>query len=68
MKQKDKQNYSKTGIQELKKEIESLEDTLKKLRIDRYVKQMKNSREGKMIRKKIAVLKTFIQQKQLIVK
>ena len=66
MKYKEKQNFIKTSIQELTKEVVSLEEKLKKLKIDRHVKQMKNSREGRTIRKKIAVLKTFIKQKQLV--
>ena len=66
MKYKEKQNFVKTNVLELVKEVESLEEKLKKLKVERHVKQMKNSREGRTIQKKIAVLKTFIQQKQLI--
>ena len=66
MKYKEKQNFIKTNVLELVKEVDSLEEKLKKLKVERHVKQMKNSREGRTIQKKIAVLKTFIQQKQLI--
>jgi ribosomal protein L29 len=66
MKYKEKQNFVKTNVLELVKEVESLEEKLKKIKVERHVKQMKNSREGRIIQKKIAVLKTFIQQKQLI--
>jgi len=65
MKYKDKQNYSKTNIQELIKEVLGLEEKVKKLKLDRYVKQVKNSREGRNMQRKIAVLKTYIKQKQL---
>jgi len=66
MKYKEKQNFIKTSIQELTKEVISLEEKLKKMKVDRHVKQMKNSREGRTMRKKIAILKTFIKQKQLV--
>lgn len=66
MKYKEKQNMRKTDIRDLLKEVERLEETLKKIRLDRYVKQMKNSREGKNIRKRIAVLLTYIKEKQLV--
>ena len=65
MKYKEKQNVVKTNIQELVKEVVVLQEKLKKLKIDRHVKQMKNSREGREIQKRIAILKTFIQEKQL---
>jgi len=65
MKYKEKQNFIKTNIQDLSKEVENLEEKLKKIKVDRYTKQMKNSREGRTIQKRIAVIKTFIKQKQL---
>lgn len=65
MKYKDKQNAQKTTAQDLIKEVAGLEDKLKKIRVDRHVKQIKNSREGKNIRKKIAILLTYIKEKQL---
>jgi len=65
MKYKEKQDRKKMSIQEITKEVDGLEETLKKIRIDRYTKQMKNSREGKNIRKRIAVLLTFLKEKQL---
>jgi ribosomal protein L29 len=66
MKYKDKQNARKTSIQDLLHEVEVLEEKLRKIRTDRHVKQMKNSREGKNIQKKIAVLLTYIKEKQLV--
>jgi ribosomal protein L29 len=63
MKYKEKQNYSKSTLQELTKEVESLESTLKKINIERYVKQIKNSREVRIIRQKIAIIKTYMTQK-----
>ena len=65
MKYKEKQNFIKTPVQELAKEVSLLEEKLKKIKVERYVKQMKNSREGRTIQKRIAVLKTFINQKQI---
>ncbi|HCM82414.1 MAG: hypothetical protein UW37_C0009G0012 [Candidatus Gottesmanbacteria bacterium GW2011_GWA2_44_17] len=65
MKYKEKQNLKKTSVPELLKEAEKLEEQQRKIRVDRYTKQMKNSREGKNIRKKIAVILTFIKEKEL---
>ena len=65
MKYKEKQDIKKMSIQDIVKEVDALEQTLKKIRIERYTKQMKNSREGKNIRKRIAVLLTFQKEKQL---
>jgi len=66
MKYKEKQDIKKMSIQDIVKEVDALEQTLKKIRIERYTKQMKNSREGKNIRKRIAVLLTFQKEKQLL--
>jgi ribosomal protein L29 len=66
MKYKEKQNLKKTTAQDLLSEVRGLEEKLKKIRVDRHVKQMKNLREGKNIRKRIAVLLTLIKEKQLI--
>ena len=66
MKYKEKQDRKKMSVQDITKEVDTLEETLKKIRIDRYTKQMKNSREGKNIRKRIAVLLTFLKEKQLL--
>jgi ribosomal protein L29 len=65
MKYKEKQDIKKMSIQDIVKEVDALEQTLKKIRVDRYTKQMKNSREGKNIQKRIAVLLTFQKEKQL---
>ena len=64
MKYKEKQNFIKTNMPDLVKEVASLQEKLKRLKIDLYVKQMKNSREGRGIQKRIAILKTYITQKQ----
>ena len=66
MKYKEKQDRKKMSIQDIAKEVDGLRETLKKIRIDRYTKQIKNSREGKNIRKRIAVLLTFQKEKQLL--
>ena len=65
MKQKEKHNAKQSRTQELIKEVEGLTEKLKKFQLDRHVKQVKNSREGKNIRKRIAVLLTFIKEKRL---
>ncbi len=53
--------------EELVKELGALEITLRSLRLDRYTKQTKNTREGRQLRKKIAVIQTFMRQKELVV-
>jgi len=66
MKYKEKQSVKKTTVQELLKEIEELEKKLRKLNVDRHVKEMKNTREGRNIRKRIAIVATFLKEKQFI--
>jgi len=65
MKLKEKQNLKKTSTSDLLKEIEGLENTLKKMKIERYSKEMKNSREGRVIKKNIAIRLTYVKEQQL---
>jgi ribosomal protein L29 len=65
MKLKEKQNLKKTSISDLLKEVEGLENTLKKMKIERYSKEMKNSRGGRTIKKNIAIRLTYVKEQQL---
>jgi len=67
MKKKEKTSLSHMSKEELVKELGALEITLRSLRLDRYTKQTKNTREGRQLRKKIAVIQTFMRQKELVV-
>ncbi len=63
MKTKDKKSIANESKDVLVKEVLTLKDKLATLRLDRFTKQMKNTREGREIRKKIAVIQTFITAK-----
>jgi len=65
MKQKDKQIMQKMSISELQKEVADLRVQWKKIRGERFVKEMKNSRESKTIRNKIAIVLTYMKEKQI---
>ncbi len=66
MKTKEKQTLRKTAPAELSAQIGDLEKSLGKMRIDRYTKETKNTRERKTMRKKIAVMKTFIKEQSAV--
>lgn len=65
MKQKEKQTIRNMKVAELRQEVIATEKQWKKWRIDRYVKEMKNSRQAKQMRKKIAYLLTCIREQEL---
>lgn len=65
MKTKEKQTLRKTPVSELVGQVGELEKTLRKMNVDRYTKETKNSRERKLIRKKIAVMKTFVKEQSV---
>lgn len=50
---------------ELAKEIGENERKLAEYKVNRYSKQSKNVHEGTLMRRKIAVLKTILSQKEL---
>ena len=66
MKKKEKISLSHASKEELEKEVNALRAKSTSLRLDRYTKQMKNTRERRQLRKKIAILQTFIRQKAKI--
>lgn len=67
MKTKEKKSLVHQSKEELVKETAQLKGKLTTIRLDRFTKQMKNTREAREIRKKIAVMETFIRQKELTV-
>ncbi len=67
MKKKEKTSLIHASKEELKKQINELQAKLRVIRLDRYTKQLKNTRELREIRRKIAVMQTYIHQKELAV-
>lgn len=67
MKQKEKTSLSHMSIEELVKELGTIQAKLRFLRVERHTKHMKNTREARGLRLKIAVIETFIRQKELSV-
>ena len=65
MKKKEKTSLSHASKEELEKEVVALRAKSTSLQLDRYTKQMKNTRERRQLRKKIAIMQTFIRQKEL---
>lgn len=65
MKRKDKTDISALSKEDLIKEIMSDKKHLVELAINRYTKQLKNIREYKLIRKKVALLSTYLRQKEI---
>jgi ribosomal protein L29 len=65
MKRKDITTLAGADIKELKKDIETARKNLATLLLNRYTKPSKNVREAKEIKKKIAVMLTFVKQKEI---
>lgn len=66
MKKIKKQEGKLTSLSDSLNEVRELQKKLRKIRIDRYTKEMKNTREAKTIRKRIAVLLTHMKEGELI--
>lgn len=66
MKKKEKTTLGEASVDQLKKRAVELEKDLETLAINRYTKQSKNVRESKILRYKLAVVKTIIRQKEMI--
>lgn len=65
MKKKAKQVMHANTTEELTKAVATAQSTLAELLVNRYSKQSKNVREGRELRKKIAVAKTMLRIKEL---
>ena len=66
MKKKEKQTVSAMTREELVKILKDAQSALDIYVIGRYSKQSKNTREGKLLKRKIAILSTLMRQKELI--
>ncbi len=66
MKKKEKKEIQTAGITDLQKQVAALEKTMTEKMRDRATKQVKNVHEIKELRKKIAIVKTIMRQKELV--
>jgi ribosomal protein L29 len=65
MKHKDKISIMDAAAEELTKQAGDIRAKLSGLKIDRFTKPPKNSREVKNLRQKLAVVLTALRQKEL---
>jgi ribosomal protein L29 len=65
MKHKDKIAIFDAGLDELTKQIGEIRLKLTQLKLERFTKPAKNTREMKNLRLKLAVLLTALRQKEL---
>lgn len=65
MKIKEKQTLSAMKSEELGKILTDAQNALAIFEMGRYSKQSKNAREGRILKRKIAVIKTIIRQKEI---
>ena len=66
MKIKEKQTLAAMKSEELAKVLADARGALEIYEMGRMTKQAKNSREGRALKRKIAVIETFVRQKELI--
>lgn len=64
MKTKDKQELRKKTLTELKTSLDNIEQELFKARMAQAKAELKNIKKPSLLRKKIALIKTFIKEKQ----
>ena len=65
MKRKDLNTLRDMKPTELVKAISETKHKLAEILVNRYSKQSKNSREGRLLARKIAIIETLIRQKEL---
>jgi ribosomal protein L29 len=65
MKTKEKQSMASMKVEELKKVLLDAQSALSIFVMGRFGKQSKNQREGRVLKRKIAVILTIIRQKEL---
>ncbi len=65
MKTKEKQTLISMKREELEKVLTDAQNALAILSANRYSKQSKNAREAGVLRRKIAVISTYMRQKEL---
>lgn len=65
MKKKDRSSIATKSENELVKLAGELSGEINKLGLSRFTQQQKNTRLGRELRKKLAIVKTLLRQKQL---
>lgn len=65
MKKKDKQSLSDTTLDALGKKLDEKQKELLKIAYDHHATKSKNSRARRFIRKDIAIIQTYMQEKRL---
>lgn len=65
MKKKDKQSLSDTTLDALDKKLDEKQKELSKIAYDHQATKSKNSRARRLIRKDIAIIQTYMQEKRL---
>lgn len=66
MKRKDKETLRLLDKEELIKRLYDLKKTLFTASLEKFTKTVKNTRENKLLKQKVAVIKTILQEKELI--
>lgn len=66
MKKKEKQTLTAMTREELVKILADAQGALDIYTIGRYSKQSKNTREGRALKRKIAIVRTLMRQKELV--
>jgi ribosomal protein L29 len=66
MKRKDKTVVFENTVEELAKQAADIRGKIAQLKVDRFTKPPKNSREVKNLRQKLAVILTAITQKEML--
>jgi len=63
MKYKEKSQLQNASVEDLLESVKGAEKQLAQLKLDRFTKQIKNLREMRTLRRKIAVMKTILTAK-----
>jgi ribosomal protein L29 len=64
MKRKDRTQLHTTSLADLMGQLRTSEDQIQKMKMERFTKQTKNVHEITMLKRKVAIMKTIIQEKQ----
>lgn len=67
MRKKEKSTLAMLSREDAMKELALLKKKFATMGLERFTKQTKNTRGGREIAKKIAIMQTFMRQKELIV-
>lgn len=67
MKKKEKQSLRSMSDEELGKHVQSLTEQIIKFRLERTTKPVKNGKDVRLLRLTIAVAKTIVRERELVV-